>query len=180
MTRRALAVAAVAVLAGCSADTDTKTYRVPSSSMEPTLHCARPGIGCEADQMDRVAAVAYGHRKPERGDIVVFGTPPAAVRKCGAGGTFIKRLIGLPGERWSERSGHVYIDGTKLDEPYIQRSRRDTESFRGGLIPAGRYLLLGDNRASSCDSRVWGLVPRANLVGRVVEIKRGTKVIHIR
>jgi signal peptidase I len=178
--RLALAVVAVAALAGCSADTDTKTYRVPSSSMEPTLHCARPGPGCEADQMDRVAAVAYGHRKPERGDIVIFRTPPAAVRKCGEGGTYIKRLIGLPGERWSERSGSIYIDGRKLDEPYIQPSRRDTDSFRGGLIPAERYLLLGDNRGSSCDSRFWGLVPQANLVGRVVEIKRGTKVIHIR
>jgi len=130
--------------------------------------------------MDRVAAVAYGHRKPERGDIVIFRTPPAAVRKCGEGGTYIKRLIGLPGERWSERSGSIYIDGRKLDEPYIQPSRRDTDSFRGGLIPAERYLLLGDNRGSSCDSRFWGLVPQANLVGRVVEIKRGTKVIHIR
>jgi signal peptidase I len=175
-----LAVAAVAALAGCSADTDAKTYRVPSSSMEPTLHCARPGIGCEADQMDRVAAVAYGDRKPERGDIVIFRTPPAAVRKCGEGGTYIKRLIGLPGERWSERSGYLYIDGRRLAEPYIQPSRRDTASFRGGLIPAGRYLLLGDNRASSCDSRFWGLVPQANLVGRVIEIRRGTKVIHIR
>jgi signal peptidase I len=178
--RRAFAVVAVAALAGCSADTDTRTYRVPSSSMEPTLHCARPNIGCEADQMDRVAAVAYGRRKPERGDIVIFKTPAAAVRKCGEGGTYIKRLIGLPGERWSERRGYVYIDGTKLDEPYVLPSRRDDESFRGGPIPPNTYLVLGDNRASSCDSRFWGLVPRANLIGRVVEIKRGAKVIHIR
>jgi signal peptidase I len=178
--RRALAVVAVAALAGCSADTDRKTYRVPSSSMEPTLHCARPGLGCEADQMDRVAAVPYDGRKPRRGDIVIFRTPSAAVRKCGEGGTYIKRLIGLPGNRWSERRGYVYIDGKKLDEPYVQPSRRDDESFRGGSIPPDRFLLLGDNRASSCDSRFWGLVPRANLVGRVVEIKRDAKVIHIR
>jgi signal peptidase I len=151
--RRALAVVAVAALAGCSADTDRKTYRVPSSSMEP---------------------------KPRRGDIVIFRTPSAAVRKCGEGGTYIKRLIGLPGNRWSERRGYVYIDGVKLDEPYVQTSRRDDESFRGGRIPPNRFLLLGDNRASSCDSRFWGLVPRANLIGRVVEIKRGAKVIHIR
>lgn len=178
--RPALAVVAVAALAGCSADTDTRTYRVPSSSMEPTLHCARPDVGCEADQMDRVAAAPYGRRKPERGDIVVFRTPPAAVLKCGEGGTYIKRLIGLPGDRWSERQGYLYIDGKKLDEPYVEPSRRDSQSFRGGPIPPKRYLLLGDNRASSCDSRLWGLVPRANLIGRVVEIKRGAEVIHIR
>jgi signal peptidase I len=178
--RLALAVLAVAALAGCSADTDTRTYRVPSSSMEPTLHCARPALGCESNTMDRVAAVAYGKRKPERDDIVVFRTPRAAVAKCGAGGTYIKRLIGLPGETWSERGGYIYIDGRKLAEPYIPAARRDSQSFRGGRIPADRFLLLGDNRASSCDSRFWGLVPRGNLVGRVTEIKRGSKVIHIR
>src|SRR5919198_5504939 len=128
--RRALAIATGAVLlAGCSTDDDTRTYRVPSSSMEPTLHCARPGVGCESDRMDRVAAVAYGKRKPQRGDIVIFRTPPAAVAKCGAGGTYIKRLIGLPGERWSERRGFVYIEGKRLDEPYIRAARRETQSF---------------------------------------------------
>jgi signal peptidase I len=50
----------------------------------------------------------------------------------------------------------------------------------GGAIPPRRYLLLGDNRTASCDSRVWGLVPRRNLIGAVFEIKRGSKRIHIR
>jgi signal peptidase I len=75
-------------------------YRIPSSSMEPTLHCAEPAPGCEAGFSDRVLAnrFIYHLRDPRRGEIVVFETPPAARIKCGAGGTFVKRLIGLPGE----------------------------------------------------------------------------------
>src|SRR5207237_931588 len=81
-------------------------YRIPSSSMEPTLHCARPSNGCEAHFSDRVLAnrFIYHFRKPARGDIIVFKTPPAAAQKCGSGGTFVKRLIGLPGETVRERS----------------------------------------------------------------------------
>jgi len=130
--------------------------------------------------MDFVAAHPFGQHKPTRGDLVVFHTPALAVAKCGAGGTFIKRLIGLPGERWAERAGFIYIDGRKLDEPYVKADRRDDQTFAGGRIPADRFLLLGDNRASSCDSRIWGLVPRKDLIGWVFEIKRGSKRIHIR
>jgi signal peptidase I len=188
MRRLALA-AAVLTLAGCSSDQDTKIYRVPSSSMEPTLHCARPNPGCESDQMDRVAARPYGEGDPARGDIVVFRTPRLAVQACGAGGTFIKRVIALPGEVWKERAGVVYIDGRKLDEPYVPPQRRDSESHtladippngKYAKIPQDMYLLMGDNRASSCDSRRWGLAPRRSIIGRVFEIKRGSKRIHIR
>ena len=178
---RTLAVAAVGLaLAGCSSDQDTNIYRVPSSSMEPTLHCARPGLGCGAREMDRVAAHPYGDDDPSRGDIVVFHTPAAAKRECGAGGTYIKRVVGLPGEGWSERGGVIYIDGRRLREPYIPPDRRDSQSYAGGRIPRDRYLLLGDNRAASCDSRIWGLAARSSIVGRVFQIKRGSKRIHIR
>ena len=73
-------------------------YRIPSSSMEPTLHCAKPGLGCEAGFSDRVLAnrFIYRFRNPKRGEIIVFKTPPEAQVRCGAGGTFVKRLIGLP------------------------------------------------------------------------------------
>jgi signal peptidase I len=153
-------------------------YRIPSSSMEPTLHCAQPAQGCEASTSDRVLACrfCYHLRSPHRGDIVVFKTPPLAERECGSQGTFVKRLIGLPGEVWEERSGFVYINGKKLNEPYILPDRRDDRTL--GLsdlpprntytrIPQGYYLMMGDNRKSSCDSRVWGLVPRKNLIGNV-------------
>jgi signal peptidase I len=153
-------------------------YRIPSSSMEQTLHCARPGNGCEARFSDRVLAnrFIYHFREPKRGEIVVFKTPPAAQIQCsgvvgGNGGdTFVKRLIGLPGDRWREQNGFIYINGEKLDEPYIEPERRDTDTIPEKTIAEGEYLMLGDNRSSSCDSRRWGTVPRDNLIGPVFAI----------
>jgi signal peptidase I len=153
-------------------------YRIPSSSMEPTLHCAAPAQGCEATTSDRVLACrfCYHLNDPARGDIVVFKTPPLAQQECGSQGTFVKRLIGLPGEVWEERTGFVYINGRKLNEPYIKAARRDDRTLGLADLPPNRkytripkdmYLMMGDNRKSSCDSRAWGLVPKKNLIGSV-------------
>ncbi|HEY6016920.1 MAG TPA: signal peptidase I, partial [Gaiellaceae bacterium] len=144
-------------------------YRIPSSSMEPTLHCARPGAQCEASSSDRVLACrfCYDLRSPHRGDVVVFETPPAAARECGSGGTYVKRLIGLPGDTWAERNGVVYIDGMPLREPYLQATYRDAFDYPPRKIPPGRYFFMGDNRKYSCDSRRWGTVPRKDIVGLV-------------
>ncbi len=148
-------------------------YRIPSSSMEPTLHCATPAPGCEARFSDRVLAnrFVYHFRSPERGDIVVFETPRAAKTRCGAGGTFVKRIIGLPGEtvqiRLRQGAAYVFIDDRRLEEPYIQKNRRDIGPAESFKVPQGHYFVMGDNRAQSCDSRVWGSVPRENLIGKV-------------
>jgi len=105
----------------------------------------------------------------------VFDAPAAAAREC-ISGIFVKRIIGLPGDRWSERRGVTYINGRRLSEPYIKPGRRDHDTKTlldipptGKLerIPAGMYLMEGDNRTRSCDSRVWGLVPRNNIIGKV-------------
>jgi signal peptidase I len=150
-------------------------YRIPSASMEPTLHCARPEAGCEAGTSDRVLAnrFIYHFRDPRRKEIVVFNAPPRAALICESG-VYVKRIIGMPGDRWEEREGYVYIDGKRLDEPYVKPERRDRESLLlsdilpgATVIPEDRYLMMGDNRRQSCDSRRWGLVSRSALIGEV-------------
>ena len=131
---------------------------------------------------DRVLVnrLAYDFASPQRGQIVVFKAP-AKANRCGqgdAGTTFVKRLIGLPGETVREDAhGFIWIrqsgasTWTKLAEPYVSPAARraDTTYFgRTWRVPSGEYFMLGDNRPGSCDSRKWGSVPRSGLVGPVI------------
>jgi signal peptidase I len=159
-----------------------KPYRIPSASMEPTLHCGRPTADCLASTSDRVLVNRFAYRfgSPQRGQIVVFTAPPGAnaCRPGDAGMTFVKRLIGLPGETVREdHQGFIVIRKpggsawTTLKEPYLSARARldDTADFgRTWRVPKGEYFLLGDNRSSSCDSRTWGAVPRNSLIGPVI------------
>ena len=156
-------------------------YRIPSSSMEPTLHCARPAQGCEAGYSDRVLAdrLIYHFEDPKRGQIIVFKTPGTkpVCDTARAGEVFVKRLIGLPGETVKEDSkGFIWIGNAKTDtfyklkESYIQPQRRaeDTQHYnQQWTVPPGEYFFVGDNRGESCDSRDWGAVPRKNIIGEV-------------
>ena len=164
-----IAVAIVFVLAFQAAV--AKPYVIPSPSMEPTLHCAKPIANCEGRFSERVVAnrLAYRFRDPERGEIVVFKAPATADRCGGTGGgsAFVKRIVGLPGELVSERDGVIYINGDRLTEPYVAPSRRGNGNGNWRVAP-GHYLVLGDNRMRSCDSRTWGTVPRGSLIGPVV------------
>ena len=146
--------------------------------MEPTLHCARPAPGCEASDEDRIRVKVT--KDVDRGDIVVFETPPLAAGRCGAGGTYVKRVTALPGETWAERGGFVYVDGRRLSEPYVRRDRRDSETHAPVRLGRGEFFVLGDNRSQSCDSRVWGPVPRKNIIGKVTAIVRGSRTIRVR
>jgi signal peptidase I len=148
-----------------------KPYRVPSSSMEPTLHCAKPGAWCEAEFNDRVLVnrLAYDFGSPKRGQIVVF-TAPLSASKCQAGDggtTFVKRLIGLPGDTVAEHDGFVSVNGAPLRESYVDPAFRDHESGTWH-VPEGEYFFMGDDRIHSCDSRTWGSVPRHALIGPVL------------
>jgi signal peptidase I len=145
-----------------------KPFRIPSASMEPTLHCAKPASGCRSRVSDRVIAnrLVYRFHEPRRGDIIVFKAPPQVETACDAGGTFVKRLVGLPGEKVSMRNGYVFINDVRLNEPYLRFGYRERESGDWARIPSGAYFVLGDNRAMSCDSRRWGVVPRDNIIGR--------------
>ena len=109
----------------------------------------------------------------ERGDILVFKFPEDPERD------FIKRVVGLPGETLEVRDQDVFIDGRKLDEPYLDRmpalpggaialDRRD--NYGPITIPAAHYFMMGDNRGNSQDSRFWGPLPHANVKGKAFVI----------
>ena len=147
-------------------------YRIPTSSMEPTLHCAVPGDGCTARFSDRVLAnrFIYHLTDPKRGDIVVFDTPEEARRECGVSGTFVKRIVALPGETWEMRDGDVFINGRRLEEPYVKPERRGDETSPPRKIPEDHYFVMGDNRVKSCDSRFWGPLAEDALIGEVFAV----------
>lgn len=131
-------------------------YKVEQHSMEVTLL---------PDQYVLVDKLTPRFSPYVRGDVIVF-QPPAAYRSDGT--PFIKRVIGLPGERVEVHDEGVYIDGVRLDEPYVPdhdptEANGTTDSW---VVPAGELFVLGDNRESSSDSRVFGPIEEASVVGR--------------
>ncbi len=123
--------------------------RVRSRSMEPTL---RDGQLVLTRSLRRASPI-------RRGDLVVADVPELGRR-------VVKRVVGMPGEHVTFRDGAVAVGGTPLDEPYASRS-----VYRGSFdMPAGHYLVLGDNRDASSDARTWRqpYLPRGRLVGRLV------------
>jgi signal peptidase I len=134
----------------------TVRYYIDGPSMQPNFH---------AGQYVVVARVLYLVAEPQRGEIVVFDPP--GVRPGSP--SLIKRLIGLPGETVALRNGQVYIDGAALDEPYLKEACdglrcRDSEWVLG----SDEFFLMGDNRNNSHDSRAFGPVPRARIIGEAV------------
>lgn len=127
--------------------------KVEGISMEPAL----------VDQ-ERIFINRFVYRIGEinRGDIVVFVFPHDKSK------SFIKRVIGLPGETVEIRSGVVYVNGRALEEPYLDHSGWDGSSYPPIKVREGCYFVLGDHRSSSHDSRSWGLVPKENIYGRAV------------
>jgi signal peptidase I len=103
------------------------------------------------------------HFEPiERGDVVVFWYPLDRSK------SFIKRVVGLPGESVEIRSGHLYINGRELAEPYVPPSYLDRSKFPPTVIPSNQYFVMGDHRDSSNDSRMFGPVPRQFIYGKAV------------
>lgn len=149
---------------------------IPSGSMEPTLHGS--ANQWEADKII-VDKLSYKFSNPQRGDIVVF-SPTNELQKEQYQDAFIKRVIGLPGEKVQLRDGKVYINNKPLPEAQYLSSIQHTavDVCTSGqqppflaqpvTIPPNSYLVLGDNRNSSYDSRCWGVVPRENIIGRAV------------
>jgi signal peptidase I len=129
---------------------------IPSPSMVPTLAIEDRLI---------VEKVGYKFGKPQRGDIVVFN-PTARLEREKYKDAFIKRVIGIPGDRVEVKNGKVFIDGKALKEGYIAEVPRYT--WGPQTIPPGEYLVLGDNRNNSYDGHFWGFVPQDKIVGKAV------------
>lgn len=157
-----------------------KPYRIPSGSMLPTLH---------VNQRVLVNRIGIHFGSPRVGEIIVFHPPqnfdegcadptqgpgePAA-QACDvtqakpSSQTFIKRLVGMPGDRLRIVNGHVIRNGVREHDPYTVacpggRACNLTETIK---VPAGDYYMMGDNRPDSEDSRYWGPVPRKWIIGR--------------
>lgn len=129
---------------------------IPSGSMEPTL---------QIDDRLIVDKLSYRFHSPQRGDIVVFA-PTDVLKEQKFKDAFIKRVIGLPGEKVEVKGGRVYVNGKGLREAYIE----DKPNYQWGpvTVPPDSYLVLGDNRNNSYDSHYWGFVPRDRIIGRAI------------
>lgn len=152
------------------------TFKMPSSSMEPTLLGAREGNTPDHVVVDRLA---YRFSKPRRGDLIVFGTSTVrGIPKYDHVGEnyFVKRLVGLPGETIEIRDGALYADGRRLSEadgiPPIAYEARlgSTEGSATFKVGDQEYFTLGDHTSNSSDSRHWGNVPASALIGKITKI----------
>jgi signal peptidase I len=104
----------------------------------------------------------YRFKDIQRGDIVVFWYPRDHSK------SFIKRVLGVPGDEVEIRYGTVYVNGTRVYEPYLNPEFRDHKSFQKVVVPPGQYFVLGDHRNSSNDSRSWGFVAQQLIYGKAI------------
>jgi signal peptidase I len=130
---------------------------IPSGSMLPTLQINDRLI---------IDKISYNFRNPDRGDIIVFN-PTDTLKQQNFKDAFIKRLIGLPGDKVEVKEGRVYVNNQPLNqENYIEDKPNYT--FGPVTVPPNQFLVLGDNRNNSYDSHYWGFVPRDRIIGRAV------------
>ena len=152
-----------------------QAFYIPSGSMLPQL---------QVNDRVVVSKVSYRLHDPRRGDIVVFDAPGdegdddsalpvrivrTIVQSIGLAAPstdeYIKRVVALPGERVEAHDGRVFVDGLELIEPYLPAGTTTSE-FAAVVVPPETLWVLGDNRASSADSRIFGPVPQSTVVGR--------------
>ena len=160
-----------------------KPYKIPSGSMLPTL---------QINQRILVDRIGNDFSSPHIGDIIVFHPPKnysagcadpaegqlrsgqdgtaacAVAQRQPSSETFVKRVVGLPGDRISIRNGHVYRNGVREHDSYIAPCNDGNAcSFPQTIaVPRGDYYMMGDNRGDSDDSRFWGPVPRSWIIGK--------------
>jgi signal peptidase I len=127
-----------------------QNYKVLGSSMEPNLH---------QGQYLLVNKIEYWLHPPARGDVIVFHYPN------NPSDDYVKRVVGLPGEKLEIKNGQVFIDDTQVEEPYVHGK---TTTNYSGDVPADTVFVMGDNRGNSSDSRMWGALPQKYIVGRAI------------
>jgi signal peptidase I len=137
-----------------------QTFYIPSVSMVPTLQVGDRII---------VSKLSTAFGDINRGDVIVFKHPPR--EQCGGdtgpNSDLVKRVIGLPGDELTSRNNTIYVNGKKLVEHWEHAP--DLGSEIGYVkVPKNQYFMMGDNRPSSCDSRMWGTLPKSLIVGKVV------------
>ena len=141
-----------------------QTYFIPSISMEPTLQVGDHIL---------VLKAAYRFTSPATGDVIVFKAPPQEHQSCQDPEVqdLVKRIIGAARRDDLARTGQntIYVDGNVLAQPW-QHTDELGSPIRKQLIPTNHYFVMGDNRPESCDSRVWGTVPRSDIIGKAVLI----------
>ena len=127
-----------------------EAFRIPSESMVPTLE-----VG------DRVFVNKFIYRfaEPERGDVVVFESVN------GGEEDLIKRVVGVAGDSVEVRNGTLLVNGEDREEPYLNRNLPFNDSYGPSEVPEGHVFVMGDNRANSADSRVFGPLPIENIEG---------------
>jgi signal peptidase I len=143
-------VAAAFVLALLIQQFVVKPFSIPSQSMEPTL-----------TNGDRVLVARFSYRfgAPKRGDIIVFHPPTSPKEE------YIKRVVGLAGDRVAVHDGKLWINGEAQDEPYIKETPM-VGTFPEVTVPEGAVFAMGDNRNNSGDSRFFGPVPLSSILGK--------------
>ena len=183
--RELLEAVALALVVFFLIQISVQNFRVEGHSMKPTLDGGEylvvnkvPYLRLDMQRLARLVPfwdVEENERKyfpfshpPNRGDVIVFHAPTRPKRD------FVKRVVGLSGERVEIKGGAIYIDAVKLDEPYLKDSDLSgsmectPKTERSNcILGEGQIFVLGDNRRSSNDSRDWGPVPLENLVGKV-------------
>ena len=157
--REALIMLLIATVVFVGLRSTVQTFVVYGPSMEPNF--GNP-YGSQPQRL-LVNKVVYKLHEPQRGDVIIFRAPDRP------GESYIKRIIGLPGESVEIKDGIVYIhkpDGrvVPLDEPYIAQPAK--HPYKGGVIPEGHYFVLGDNRNNTNDSRSGWTVPREDIIGK--------------
>ncbi len=140
-----------------------QNYRVDGHSMVPTL---------QDQQYILVDKAAYLFHPPQRGDVIVFAYPIDPTQD------YVKRIIGVPGDRVQvDQDGTVSVNGTQIQEPYISESV-NPYAPTDLVLKANQYFVLGDNRGDSSDSRVWGPVPRQNIIGKAALVYWPLSALH--